>query len=136
LTDNLTDEQRRHAMRRVQSKDTTPELLVRSLLRRLGHTGYRLYRADISGKPDIAWIGRKQAIFINGCFWHGHNCPRGAREPKTRVDYWRNKISRTKQRDIKHVEQLTNEGWSVLTLWECELCDERTLIRKLTDFFA
>ncbi|MCL5801250.1 MAG: very short patch repair endonuclease, partial [Gammaproteobacteria bacterium] len=65
-------------MRRVKGKDTSIELAIRRLLQSMGQRGYRLHRTDIPGKPDIAWIGRKLALFIHGCFWHGHNCPRGA----------------------------------------------------------
>lgn len=121
-------------MQRVKSKNTGPELEVRELLRKLGHRGYRLHRRDIPGSPDIAWIGKKRAIFINGCFWHGHDCPRGAREPKTRAEYWRAKIERTKNRDVKHVESLLQTGWTVLVLWECELKDHVRLEQRLFEF--
>ena len=121
-------------MRRVKSKNTSPELLVRSLLRKLGHTGYRLHREDIPGKPDIAWIGKKRAIFINGCFWHGHTCPRGAREPKTRIEYWRAKIERTRQRDEANVKKLLASNWDVLFIWECELKNDEILSQILSNF--
>lgn len=133
-TDNLSPDQRSHAMRQVKGKNTKPELFVRAALRNLGHTGYRLHRNDIPGSPDIAWIGRKLAIFINGCFWHGHDCPRGARVPKSKVDYWVRKISRTVQRDGQNRQRLSMAGWSTLTLWECELYDERLLKARLTSF--
>ncbi|MYM83049.1 DNA mismatch endonuclease Vsr [Duganella sp. FT50W] len=123
-------------MRRVKSKDTSPELYVRELLRRLGHRGYRLHRADIPGKPDIVWIGRRRAIFINGCFWHGHSCARGARVPQTRAEYWLSKIARTRQRDERNTETLAALGWTVLTLWECELRDEAALAAKLQNFLG
>lgn len=123
-------------MRRVKSKNTTPELLVRALLRKMGHTGYRLHRKDIAGNPDVTWIRRKRAIFINGCFWHGHDCPRGAREPKTRIDYWRAKIERTKQRDANHLAALSSAGWDVLILWECQLKDHTQLTQKLATFLC
>lgn len=123
-------------MRRVKSKNTSPELLVRAALRKMGNTGYRLHRKDIPGNPDIAWIGRKRALFINGCFWHGHDCPRGAREPQTRVDYWRAKIERTRQRDVKHVAALEALGWKVLVLWECQLKEPAQLERKLQEFVS
>lgn len=121
-------------MQRVKSKNTSPELLVRALLRKIGHTGYRLHRKDIHGNPDIVWIGRKRAIFINGCFWHGHDCPRGARKPQTHIDYWRAKIERTTQRDADNLAALTSAGWMVLVLWECQLKDPLQLEQKLTDF--
>jgi len=123
-------------MRRVKSKNTSPELLVRAALRKMGNTGYRLHRKDIPGNPDIAWIGRKRALFINGCFWHGHDCPRGAREPQTRVDYWRAKIERTRQRDLRHLAALEALGWKVLVLWECQLKEPLQLERKLQEFMS
>lgn len=122
-------------MRRVKSRDTSPELLVRKVLREIGRQGYRLHRKDIPGKPDIAWIGRKKAIFIHGCFWHGHTCARGSREPKTRVEYWRAKIARNKERDERHRVALADAGWSILTIWECELNDRDALTEKLDVFF-
>ncbi|WP_229519994.1 very short patch repair endonuclease [Massilia oculi] len=134
MTDNLSDTQRRHTMQRVKSKNTTPELQVRELLWTMGHRGYRLHRRDIPGNPDIAWVGKKRAIFINGCFWHGHLCARGARTPKTRVEYWQAKIERTKCRDAKNVESLAQAGWAVLILWECELKDQAELARRLSEF--
>lgn len=118
-------------MRQVRSKDTTPELTVRRLLRSAGYSGYRLNRADIPGKPDIAWMGRKLAIFVHGCFWHGHNCPRGARTPKTRQGYWLAKIERNRQRDKVHQLALKGTGWRVLTLWECGLGNQEKIAKKL-----
>lgn len=136
LADNLNPEQRSAAMRQVRSKNTSPELAVRRLLQSRGYSGYRLHRTDIPGKPDIAWIGRKLAIFVHGCFWHGHNCPRGARTPKTRRDYWLAKIERNRQRDGAHQLALKAAGWGALTLWECELDDQRNISKKLRRFLA
>ncbi len=123
-------------MRQVKGKNTTPELAVRHLLRSMGHTGYRIHRSDIPGKPDIVWVGRKLAIFIHGCFWHGHSCHRGARIPKTRRDYWVNKIRRTQQRDLKYLSSLAALGWRVLMLWECELHDQDAIAEKLKTFLS
>ncbi len=110
-------------MRRVKAKDTAPELAVRRLLTRMG-LRYRLHRADLPGKPDIVMPGRKLAIFVHGCFWHGHDCPRGARVPKANREYWEAKIGRNRARDIEHRAGLAVKGWRVLTVWECELKDE------------
>ena len=136
MADNLTPDQRIFAMRRVSSENTSPELLVRKILRTSGYCGYRLHRKDLPGKPDIVWIGKKLAIFINGCFWHGHTCPRGARQPKTNEEYWRTKIQRTIQRDQKNRELLSNRGWRVLTLWECELQCEVEILNQINKFMA
>ena len=123
-------------MRRVKSRDTGPELIVRKLLRHLGHTGYRLDRKDLPGRPDIAFLGRKQAIFVHGCFWHGHDCKRGNRVPKTNVDYWRDEIGRNVQRDAAAIEALKDLGWRYLTVWECELKDHAATSDRLKAFLV
>lgn len=87
-------------MRRIHGKNTKPEMAVRGLLRTLGHPGYRLHRGDLPGRPDIAYVGRRKAIVINGCFWHGHDCKKGRRKPKTNQDYWIPKIKRNQDRDL------------------------------------
>lgn len=122
-------------MARVRSRDTSPELIVRRLLTRLGYR-YRLHRRDIPGKPDIAFIGRRKAIFVNGCFWHGHDCKRGARAPKANADYWARKIARNRARDARVIAELEALGWSSLVLWECELPDTDALSGKLGDFLG
>jgi DNA mismatch endonuclease (patch repair protein) len=127
--------QRSAIMRAVKSRDTTPERAVRALLRAFA-PGYRLHRKDIPGNPDIAYVGRKQAIFVHGCFWHGHDCVRGARMPKANADYWRAKIARNVARDAAHRERLAALGWRALTIWECELKDREALERKLRAFLA
>jgi DNA mismatch endonuclease, patch repair protein len=122
-------------MRAVKSRDTTPELAVRALLRRFA-PGYRLQRKDIPGNPDMAYIGKKRAIFVHGCFWHGHDCPRGARMPKANADYWRRKIGRNRSRDKANTEKLAAQGWRALTVWECELKDLAALEARLREFLA
>ncbi len=129
-----TPELRSRTMRAVRSRDTAPELAVRRLLRGLGLTGYRLHRNELPGKPDVVFVGRKKAIFIHGCFWHGHDCPRGRRAPATNADYWRNKIERNRQRDSQHLSELASMGWDVLTVWECELRDLNKLTASLRAF--
>jgi DNA mismatch endonuclease, patch repair protein len=130
-----TPEQRSAVMRAVKSRDTTPELAVRKLLRGFA-PGYRLHRKDVPGNPDIAYLGRKQAIFVHGCFWHGHDCARGARIPKANADYWRAKIARNRARDDQHRARLAEQGWRVLTIWECELKDNAALEKRLRDFLS
>jgi DNA mismatch endonuclease (patch repair protein) len=130
------DPERRSAvMRAVKSRDTAPERAVRALLRGFAPY-YRLHRKDIAGNPDIAYIGRKRAIFVHGCFWHGHDCPRGARSPKANADYWRAKIARNRARDAAHQETLAAQGWRALIVWECELKDRAALEAKLRAFLG
>lgn len=119
-------------MRRIRSKDTGPELVVRKLLRGLGFSGYRIHRKDLPGKPDVAFVGRKKAVMIHGCFWHGHDCKEGLREPKSNREYWLAKIEGNRERDKKHLTELEGKGWEVLTVWECELRDCGALSQKLT----
>jgi DNA mismatch endonuclease (patch repair protein) len=107
-------------MRAVKSRDTKPELEVRALLRPIA-PGYRLNRVDLPGKPDIAYASRKLAIFVHGCFWHGHDCARGARMPKANADYWRAKIARNRDRDVKTLAAYAAMGWRALVVYECEL---------------
>jgi DNA mismatch endonuclease (patch repair protein) len=135
MTDVFTPEKRSAVMRRVKGKDTSPELKVRRLLRRLG-VGYRLHRADLPGRPDIAMPGRKLALFVHGCFWHGHDCARGARTPKANRPYWEAKIARNRARDLEHRAALEAMGWRTVTLWECELKDEGQLEERLREELA
>jgi DNA mismatch endonuclease (patch repair protein) len=128
-----TRARRSATMRAVKSRDTSPELNVRALLRAIA-PGYRLYRKDVPGNPDIAYIGRKQAIFVHGCFWHGHDCARGARMPKANADYWRVKIAKNVARDAAHREKLAALGWQALVIWECELKNVEAVAEKLRDF--
>lgn len=122
-------------MARVPSQGSTPERRVRTVLRALGKTGYRLHRKDLPGTPDISFIGQRLAIFVHGCFWHGHDCKRGAREPKTNADYWRAKIARNIRRDAENRDALTELGYRIVTIWECETGAraplEETLIQRL-----
>ena len=120
-------------MRAVPRRDTSAELKVRRLLRPIA-PGYRLHRKDVPGNPDIAFVGAKKAIFVHGCFWHGHDCRRGARVPKTNADYWQAKIGRNRARDARHLDELAALGWRALVVWECELADEAALAARLRAF--
>ncbi|AWM76314.1 very short patch repair endonuclease [Phenylobacterium parvum] len=107
-------------MRRVKARGTGPELKVRRLLTRLG-ARYRLHRADLPGRPDIVLPGRRLAVFVHGCFWHGHDCARGARVPEARREYWTAKVAGNRARDARNLSALAEAGWRVETIWECEL---------------
>jgi DNA mismatch endonuclease (patch repair protein) len=132
VTDVFTAEKRSAVMRRVKSRDTTPEWVVRRLLWRLG-ARYRLDRRDLPGRPDIVLAGRRLAIFVHGCFWHGHDCARGARVPKANRDYWLTKIGKNRARDTETRSKLDALGWRVEVIWECELKDLATLERRLRE---
>lgn len=121
-------------MRCIRSRDTTPELIVRSALRQIGYSGYRLHRRDLPGSPDVAYIGRKKAIFVHGCFWHSHDCPEGLRKPKSNEAYWLAKIERNRLRDQQVVSSLESMGWSVMVLWECEVRRHDWLDSRLREF--
>jgi DNA mismatch endonuclease (patch repair protein) len=118
-------------MRRVKGAGTTPELTLRRLIWRLGGR-YRLNRKDLPGKPDIVLPGRRLAIFVHGCFWHGHDCARGARVPKANRDYWVAKIARNRARDTAAREALLAGGWRVETVWECEMKHTSSLEARAT----
>lgn len=122
-------------MRGSRSKDTKPELLVRGLLRRLGY-GYRLHRKDLPGKPDIAFIGRKRAIFVHGCFWHQHESVECnvSRRPESNLSFWNEKFQKNRARDRRNEQCLIDSGWKVMTVWECELADQEAVAARLGAF--
>lgn len=130
-TDVFDEAKRSAVMRRVKGKNTSPEMKVRKALTRLG-ARYRLHRKDLPGAPDVVMPGRKVALFVHGCFWHGHDCARGARVPKQNRDYWLGKVGRNRARDVRNRGELEAGGWRVETIWECELKDGAALEARLT----
>jgi DNA mismatch endonuclease (patch repair protein) len=114
------DERTSALMSRIRGKNTGPEMIMRSMLREEGLTGYRLHYTKAPGRPDIAFVGKRLAIFLHGCFWHG--CPhcRPAR-PKSNNSFWSQKLDRNVARDRMKARQLQEEGWRVITIWECKL---------------
>lgn len=130
MTDVYDAEKRSAVMARVKGRDTTPEKTLRRLLTELG-ARYRLHRKDLPGSPDIVLPGRSLVVFAHGCFWHGHDCPRGARVPKANRDYWLAKVGRNRARDIATREALQAAGWRVETVWECEMKDKAALKARL-----
>jgi len=112
-------------MSRIRAKNTGPEMTMRSLLRGAGYTGYRLHYAKEAGRPDIAFVGRRVAIFVHGCFWHG--CPHCApRKPRSNASFWTAKLWANKARDARKVKALRSRGWCVVTVWECQLKERPT----------
>ncbi len=131
--DTFSKGKRSEVMRRVKSENTKPEMLVRRLVYSMGYR-YRLHDASVPGKPDLVFKGRRKAIFVHGCFWHGHGCARGARTPKTNRGYWEKKIGRTVARDQANQEKLRAVGWTFLLVWECQLTDREELAQRLQAF--
>ena len=118
-------------MSRIKTKNTKPEMIVRRALYQLG-VRYRLHRKDLPGKPDI-YIGKlRLAVFINGCFWHGHNCRRGAR-PISNKAFWNIKIDQNQARDAAAIEMLAEIGIKSTTIWECSLKDCNSIVNKIAD---
>ena len=109
-----------HTMSRIRARHTKPELAMRHALRTLGAKGYRLHYKKASGRPDIAFVGRRVAVFVHGCFWH--SCPHcSPARPKTHVTFWNTKLDANKARDARKAKQLRGEGWRVITCWECQI---------------
>jgi len=126
-------EDRSKVMRAVKDRDTGLEMIVRRLTHGMGYR-YRLHRKDLPGKPDLVFRSRRKVIFAHGCFWHQHNCPRGARAPKSSRDYWLPKLKRNKERDLEHLRQLTKLGWDALVIWECEAKNRDFLKARIRNF--
>jgi len=136
VADVHTIEQRRYNMQQIKSANTKPELLVRKFLHANGFR-YSLHKKTLPGKPDIVLPKYKTVIFIHGCFWHGHTNCKYFTIPKTRTEWWTDKINTNKINDAKAVKALKKEGWKVITVWECKLKDkknERTLSLLLKNF--
>ncbi len=119
-------------MKAVGTKDTSAEMTVRRLLHAKGYR-YRLHRRNLPGSPDIVFPRLRKVLFVHGCFWHGHECGKG-RLPKSKLDYWRPKIEANKERDLRSIAALSDLGWEVAVVWQCELRDESALMARLKDF--
>jgi DNA mismatch endonuclease (patch repair protein) len=107
-------------MRSVKSRDTGPEVTVRKAARSLGYR-FQTYIDKLPGRPDLVFSARRKVVFVHGCYWHGHHCPRGARIPKTNRSYWKAKIASNVARDKRQKSQLKRNGWRVLVVWECKV---------------
>ena len=121
MADSVSSTRRSEIMSHIKNKDTSIELLVRRKLFSKGYR-YRVNYAVLPGKPDIVFTKKKVAIFIHGCYWHGHNCQsRYAHTSQSNKTYWGPKIERTKQRDEEHIQELEKNGWKVIVIWECQI---------------
>jgi DNA mismatch endonuclease Vsr len=126
MADVHTPEIRSYNMSRIRGKDTKPELIVRKYLFSKGFR-YRLHDKSLPGRPDIVLAKYKTVIFIHGCFWHGHEGCKYFVIPKTRTDWWLNKINRSKTNDEKVFSSLEKSGWRIIIVWECELRDTKKI---------
>lgn len=124
MADVHTKEVRSFNMSQIGSKDTKPEILVRKALHKKGFR-FRLHAKDLPGKPDIVLPKYKTVIFINGCFWHGHEGCKKAKLPETRKEWWKKKINRTKERDLEKKKDLERLKWAVIQVYECDLRNEK-----------
>lgn len=129
------DTARSRTMRAVKAKNTSPEMRVRRLVHAHGRR-YRLHAKGLPGSPDLAFARDAKTIFVHGCFWHGHDCARGARTPKTNRAYWEAKIARNRTRDRAALAALADLGWRTLVIWECETRDAAALEARLVSFLA
>jgi DNA mismatch endonuclease, patch repair protein len=134
MADTRSPSQRRYIMQAVGTKNTGPEMIVRKLVSGRGYR-YRPHRKDLPGTPDLVFLSRRKVIFVNGCFWHGHRCPKG-RPPKSRPDYWLPKIAQNKLRDARVVRKLRNSGWQVLTVWQCQTKHPNRLESTIVKFLG
>jgi DNA mismatch endonuclease (patch repair protein) len=135
MADVLTAEQRRLNMSRIRSRNTKPEMIVRSVTHRLGYR-YRLHCKDLPGSPDLVFRSRRKVIFVHGCFFHKHNCRYGRAHPKTNSAFWKQKRSGNVARDNRNLKELTDKGWNVLVVWECMTKKSRIddLPKTIVDF--
>lgn len=122
-------------MRRIRSKNTVPEMIVRRMVHAMGFR-YRLHRKDIPGNPDLVFRRRRKVIFIHGCFWHQHPGCREGRPPRSNAAYWLPKLERNQARDRAVLEQLAAAGWAVLVLWECETKNDPALTDRINGFLG
>jgi DNA mismatch endonuclease (patch repair protein) len=128
MVDNLSPASRRRAMAAVKSAGTTPERVVEVALKQLGYR-FRQNDPSLPGKPDFVLRRKRMVILVHGCYWHGHHCARGARQPKTNQAYWRRKISSNRARDKKSVAELRKNHWRVIVIWECQTKAQNLLSR-------
>lgn len=130
MVDHLTPQMRSWNMSRIQSKNTTPEKTVRSLLHQMGYR-FRLHRKKLSGKPDIILPKYKSVVFVHGCFWHRHKNCKDATTPKSNTAFWKKKFKLNVERDKKNQKELHRQGWKLIIIWQCEIIDLQRLALKL-----
>lgn len=120
-------------MSHVKGKDTRPEVIVRSIVHRLGFR-FRKGNTKLPGNPDIVLPRHRKVIFVHGCFWHGHPGCKRAQRPTSNVAFWRTKLDRNIERDNRNIRQLKKEGWKVLVIWQCRMKDQERLVSRIARF--
>lgn len=135
MVDSLDQAARSSVMARIRGKNTRPEMIVRKLVFAAGYR-YRLHVRKLPGSPDLVFPVRKKVIFVHGCFWHRHDSCAASRIPKSRVDFWSEKLNGNKARDQRNQEALSEAGWQMLVIWECELGDLTMLEERLRLFLG
>lgn len=133
MADIVSRSKRKEMMSKVKQRHTKPEIAVRKLLHRLGYR-FRLHSKKLPGTPDIVLPKYKSVIFVHGCFWHQHEGCRKARRPTSNVEFWNEKLDKNIERDKRKESELKDLGWKVLIIWDCEIKDEETLIKKVKKF--
>jgi DNA mismatch endonuclease (patch repair protein) len=129
--DTLSEERRSWNMSRIRSKNTKPEVLVRSLLHRMGYR-FRLHVNSLPGTPDLVLPKYKTVVFVHGCFWHRHSGCKYSYTPKSRLEFWMRKFEKNIEVDRRAAKELEELGWRVLVIWECELADTETLVKRIS----
>jgi len=133
MVDVLTPQQRSFNMSRIRNRNTRPEMIVRSIVHRLGYR-YRLHKKDLPGKPDVVLVRHRKIIDVHGCFFHMHTCKYGRVVPVTNAEFWKTKRLSNFERDRRNLRTLKREGWRVMTVWECETKDSKRLAKRLEKF--
>ncbi|HMG76104.1 MAG TPA: DNA mismatch endonuclease Vsr [Pyrinomonadaceae bacterium] len=135
MADVLTPQQRSFNMSRIRNRDTRPELVVRSIVHRLGYR-YRLHKKDLPGKPDLVLVRHRKIIDVHGCFFHMHKCRYGSVVPATNAKFWRTKRLSNVERDRRNLRALRRDGWRVMIVWECETRDLPALSKRIETFLS
>ena len=135
MVDFMTASERTECMSRISGRDTKPEMVVRSMTHALGFR-YRLHGAALPGRPDLVFSSRRRVIFVHGCFWHRHGCPKGRSVPNTNRQFWEKKLQRNQERDAENCHLLEAQGWKVMEIWECEVPRRSCLRTRIEKFLG
>ncbi|MBN2285805.1 MAG: DNA mismatch endonuclease Vsr [Tissierellales bacterium] len=130
--DRISKKHRSWNMSRIRSKNTKPEIIVRSILHRNGYR-FRLHKKDLPGKPDIVLPKFNTVVFVHGCFWHRHENCSDATTPKTSTDFWQKKFEDNVKRDKRNIKALQEAGWKVIIIWECEIGNPTNVLQKIEE---